>query len=1099
MLRACRVRAGLTQREVASLAGVSVRTLRDLEHGQVRLPRPDTLRRLAKVVGLGDDVLSAGEAALGGVIGVLGPLRVERAGSPAEVGTGKRRRLLALLALHPNRVVGHADIVEALWRQSPPVSHRKLVSGYIAELRPILGEFGPEVATVAGGYRLSVTAEQLDLLRFEELARRAEADRLTAPRSALERYGQALGCWRGPVLSGEDAALRAYPVAAGLTRRRIAVLLAYADLAIELGEHASAETELRQVIDDEPLHEGLHARLMLALAGAGQQSAALRMYTEIRTRLADELGVDPSQELRAAHERVLGQQVGGTDRNQRTPAQLPADVAGFAGRERHLEQLDALLANPGTVTVIGSAGVGKTALAVHWAHTIRERFPDGQLFADLRGYSLDTPARPVLVLAQFLRALGVPAERVPVDPAEASALYRTLLADRRMLIVLDNAASSDHVRPLLPGSPDCLVVITSRDRLTGLMANPGAHRVELDVLTRDESTALLTNLLGVDRVAASPAATAALARLCAYLPLALRVAAATLVSQPHRDIGERTAELAADRLGMLDAAGDTTAAVRHAFGYSYAGLPDRTRRVFRLLGLIPGEEFTDGLVAAMAAIPIEKARRELDRLAAAHLVLELAPHRYTFHDLLREYAAERCRADDDKESNETALRRLDDWYLWGVDAAVNRLYPGVTRLPTELPAPPKVTFDSDEQALRWLDGERVNILACVHRAANSGNPRVAWLLADALRGYFWSGMRSVDWLHAAQDGMRAAVAAGDHRAQAAMQLSLGNLHLRIRRFADAVRHSARAVELGEQARWLPGQAAAHQNLGNLRRRSGELKTAIDHYQRALRVNTTLGSVGALAVNLASLGQAHHELGELATAVDYYTKSMSAHRAAGTRNLRATAASLHGKALHELGQLDRAVDLLSEAVELNRSAGNRAFESEACGALARVHLDAGRPELAVELADTALALARDCDDPTIRAAALGAVADTRMHGGDLANAVTCYQQAMQAAHGHSARLELEILNGLAEAKRRLGQFAEATRLSARASRVAGDIGYVVIEAQALATLAAIDLDLHRRDQAAAGARRALELYRTAGHPKGQAHCQKLLVAASRAVP
>jgi hypothetical protein len=391
---------------------------------------------------------------------------------------------------------------------------------------------------------------------------------------------------------------------------------------------------------------------------------------------------------------------------------LPADVTAFTGRRRQLEALDGLLESGADTTAVvisaiaGTAGVGKTGLAVHWAHRVRDRFPDGQLYVNLRGYAPTPPASPLEALAGVLRALGVAAEQVPVETEQAAGLYRTLLADKRMLVLLDNARDPDQVRPLLPGGPGSLVVVTSRHRLSGLVVKEGACRLTLDVLTPEEANQLLARLLGETRVHAEPAAAAELARACAHLPLALRIAAATLADRPQLSIAGYVAELGqGDRLGALAVDGDEQAAVRAAFDLSYAALAPGARRLFRLLGLVPGPEVTADAAAALTGTLPERAARLLDRLAAAHLIDQDTAGRFAFHDLLRLYAAERARHEDTGEERKAATRRLLDWYLHTVDAAARMLYPDKLRLPLPLAEAPRpaTPFADHRGALAWCE------------------------------------------------------------------------------------------------------------------------------------------------------------------------------------------------------------------------------------------------------------------------------------------------------------------------------------------------------------------------------------------------------------
>ncbi|HEY3036576.1 MAG TPA: BTAD domain-containing putative transcriptional regulator, partial [Streptosporangiaceae bacterium] len=603
LLRRYRVGAEVTQQELARRAGLSVRALRDIEHNRVPHPHPRSVHRLATALGLGEAERAGLLATAAGAtthsalqVDVLGPLAVRSGDEPVNVGPQKQRGLLGVLALQPRRVVPVEEIVDTLWGDGVPRTCLGLVHTYVARLRtsvePERARHTPArvLARVHGGYRLDLADDQSDLARFFGLAARglrARADGDLDAASAL--LGQALRCWRGPAAVDLGVRLRQHPAAVAANQRRMLVALAFADVAIDCGRHAQAVACLQALVGDEGLHEGLHARLMLALAGDGQQAAALRLFADVRARLADELGVEPGGELREAHLRVLRQEVPAPDAVLTArgapaaagarPAQLPADVAAFAGRTGHLQQLDALLASARPESahavvisaIAGTAGVGKTALAVHWGHRARDRFPDGQLYVNLRGFD---PSQSVMEPAEavrgFLDALLVAPQRIPLGLDAQIALYRSLLAGRRMLVVLDNARDCEQVRPLLPGGAGCLAVVTSRNQLTGLVVAEGAHLLVADLLTFDEARDLLARRLGPDRVNAEPEAVHEIITRCARLPLALAVVAARAGAHPRFPLASLAADLRPSRGGLdaLDGA-DPATNVRTVFSWSY--------------------------------------------------------------------------------------------------------------------------------------------------------------------------------------------------------------------------------------------------------------------------------------------------------------------------------------------------------------------------------------------------------------------------------------------------------------------------------------------------------------------------------------------------
>ncbi|MEU2408067.1 BTAD domain-containing putative transcriptional regulator [Streptomyces rubiginosohelvolus] len=711
-------RAGLSQEAAASRAGISTRALRDIERGRARRPRVHTLRSLAATLGLSDDELAdlLADARTGPPrdtgrpnLLILGPLVLRRGRTPVPVSSPMLRRLLGLLALKHPEPATQQEITDTLWPSGPPRSHPSLIHTYVTQARRLLAPCGPQDAPLPTvvrsptGYRLEASRDRTDLGRFDELLARAERLRHAPdPEALYAALAEALRCWRGPVLADADPVLRRHPAAVAADERRVRAALLHADTALLLRRSGEAVPVLADLVNTEPLHEGLHARLILALADSGEQAAALQVFTRLRDRLVEELGIEPGTEMREAQLRVLRRQPPGphptahhtpahreparsteayrTESHpteiRRTPAdataaagptpppaQLPSGATTFVGRRPQMRVLDTLVASdparrPHIAVVVGAPGVGKSALATHWAHARRDRFPDGQLYVDLRGHSPRPALRPGDVLAPFLRALGAPPHALPEHPAnedEAAALYRTLLADKRLLIVLDNARDAEQVRPLLPGARGCTVVITSRSRLAGLVSSDGARRIALDVLDPDEGRQLLGSIAGSCNVAAEEAAARRIVELCGGLPLAIRIAGADLVAR-NASIAAHSAELAGAGdgvLGRLRIEGDRRSTVRSAFELSYRTLPDEARRMFRLLGQLPGPDLTVDAAAALAGTTPAASAALLACLADAHLVRERAG-RFGLDVLLRSYARELIGTDE----AHTARRRL---------------------------------------------------------------------------------------------------------------------------------------------------------------------------------------------------------------------------------------------------------------------------------------------------------------------------------------------------------------------------------------------------------------------------------------------------------
>ncbi|MGW0504386.1 BTAD domain-containing putative transcriptional regulator [Micromonospora sp. NPDC003241] len=1029
---------------------------------------------------------------------LLGPVEAVVRGEPVPLGRPQQRAVLAYLLLNANVLVSAEQVAEALWGGAPPARARAQVQVCVSRLRHLTrtADLPEMIFSGSGGYRLDLHDADLDTTVFSGLV--ADARRHTdagehEPAATLLR--QALALWRGPALAGASAAF-VPGAAASLHDKQLAASEDLFDAEFALGRHAEAVAPLRRLTAANPWHEGLVVRLMTALAGSGHQAEALRVFERIRRRLADELGVEPGARLAETHRQVLRQQfppsrpapaVADTGPSPR-PAQLPAGLSTFTGRVDALAELDAMLERArasgalAVVAIIGTAGVGKTALAIRWAHRVRSQFDGGQLFLDLGGHSPGAPLAPLDALSRCLRALGVPPTQVPDDVDEAANLYRSVVADKQMLFLLDNARDTAHVQPLLPGGAGCLVIVTSRSHLGGLATRHDAQRLSLDVLAPSEATELLARVIGEDRVSGQEATLAELARDCAHLPLALRIAAADLQTRRHETISDYLARLrAGDPLTMLTVREDEQIAVRSAFAASYRTLPPRLRRLFRLFGLVPGADVTAESAAVMLGCGAAEAAELLSRLADAHLVQERTAGRFGTHDLLGRYVAELASLDDNR-------RTLDDllsWYLFSVYAAADRLYPQVLRVPVQsaVPARGHLRFTSHVDALAWLDAERHNLVAATRHATRQELHTLAWSLADALRGYLWLGMHTAQWSEVARLGLSAARAARHDQAEAAARLSLAALYWRLERFSEAIDEYRLALRSAHRSGWREGQAAALGNLGPVYRMTGQPHEALRVVRQALELNESSGRTAGVAVNHNNLGLVCADLGRLTEAADHHQAALTLAQRNKAVGSRALILSNLGSVYHLLGRSDDAVRTLTTALELHEQTGSRGRATTLC-ALARVHHARGDDARATSLARQALDMAREPAEPRLEAVALHILGVVDRSVGILLDALT-YARASADRY-----IEADIIVSLAD----LDEPAALAWCHAALS-IARQCGYRLLEGRALAARAAAE---HRGGDSATAwhsAQLAARSHADTGHQPGTDRINNFLVLLS----
>ena len=936
-------------------------------------------------------------------VGLLGPLCVRRDDAEVLVPAARQRAVLGVLATRAGQVVSFDELAELIWDGAPPAGVRCTVRGYVKRLRQILGPgLAGRVVTREPGYLLEVAAGELDLLLFNRLcADGGAAARAGAWPSTEQLLDDALRLWRGePLADVASESLRSI-VLPPLQAQRLQAIELRAQAGLALGRHGELVAELTALVAAYPLRERFWAQLMLALYRCGRQGEALAAYQRAWRMLDAELGVEPGAELRQLHQRILSAEpalipasplpeaadaradAGGivtagaataAEPGVVLPRQLPAAPPDYVGRVAELAALDeqAGLTRTGRGTLVilvidGGAGVGKTALAVHWAHRAADHFPDGQLYLNLRGFDpAETPTDPAEALRGFLEALHFPAEQIPGTLAGQAALYRSLVAGRRILVVLDNARNAEQLRPLLPGSPGCLVLVTSRTKLTGLVAAQGAHPISLDVLSQDEAVELLSRRIGLHRVALEPAATGELARICARLPLALTIAAARTITRPDRPLAALADELRdiRRRLDELEIS-DTATSVRAVFSWSYQKLTAPAAEMFRLLGVHPGPDITVPGAASLAGVPSDHARRALAELADAHLMTEDASGRFALHDLLRAYAADQARARDSDASRRTAMHRVFDHYLHTAHAAAHLLAP--RRKPIGLdPLQPGVAPEhlaSPDGALAWFEAERSVLLAAIAAAAETGSDVYAWQLPWALAVFLDRLGHWNDYATTQRIALAAAQRLGDRRGQAHAHHELGHAHVNLGRYEQAHDHLIRALELHGELDDRAGEARAHLDLSGLLSAQDRYREAIGHDRHGLRLFRAAGDDHGVARALNSLGWDLAHYGEnWLSAITYCEQARRLlHDLDDRYGLSAVSHSL-GYAHYRAGHHDEAVACYQHTLDLIKASDDPYRVAETLSSLGEAHRAAGHAAMARAAWERALSIFDDMHHP-----------------------------------------------------------------------------------------------------------------------------------------
>jgi DNA-binding SARP family transcriptional activator len=915
---------------------------------------------------------------------VLGPLSVRDADRDVVISAGKQRAVLAALLVRANQVVSFDELARAVWEHDPPLTARATLRNYVKELRRLLGPPAQDrIVTRDPGYLARFGEDEVDMLRFGALCRSGGAlVRAAEWRTASVVLAEALALWRGDPLADIPSPALRRDIASRLEQQRLQALEWRVDADLNLGEHAGLVVELQALTAQHPLHERFYAQLMLAFCRGGRAAEALDAYEEARAVLADRLGTDPGPELRRLHERILRGDVdqgpatvvaarGGARRPAVCPRQLPASPRHFAGRAGDLAGLTRLLDEPpGDGVVIaaigGAAGVGKTALAIRFAHQVASSFPDGQLYVNLRGFDpVGPPVTPEKAITGFLTSLGIDPRHIPATLDEQSALYRSLLAARRVLVVLDNARDTSQVRPLLPGGTGCAVLITSRDQLAGLVAREGAHPVVLGLLPAREAREMLSRRLGDERVTAEPQAADELVSLCARLPLALSVVAARAATDSGLPLAALAASLT-DAHRRLDGlgTGDTASDVRAVFSWSYRHVSDVAGHMFRMLGLHPGPDISVSAAAILAGITMRAAERALRELRDAHLVAEPAPGRFGCHDLLRSYAAEQAEGSLAFADRQSAVRRVLDHYVHTARAADRLL--SATRDPIAVidPLPGLRTAElvTAEDAQGWFHDERHVLMSAISLAAASDFAAHAWQLAWCLVTYLeWHG-HWPDWEAAQRVALETARRAGDVTGQAHAERQLGRLRLRRGPYPAAEAHLLRALDLFRAAGDGIGQARVRLDVAMACERRGGYADAIPHILRALGMFQAAGHKSGQARAMNGAGWCLAHLGDFQGALSYCSRALALDRELGSRGAEQDTLHSIGFIHQRLGDMPRAVGCYQESLRLCVNLGARYHQADTLVSLGDAYQALGDEAGARGAWREALGILEDLDHP-----------------------------------------------------------------------------------------------------------------------------------------
>ncbi|NRQ30334.1 tetratricopeptide repeat protein [Nonomuraea sp. NN258] len=962
----------------------------------------------------------AGQSVAGGLkFAVLGPVRAWRDGAELDLGTPLQRSILGMLLLREGRAVTPTEMIDAVWGEEAPPRALGALRTYVSRLRTVLepdrpARSRPELLTSIGrGYALRLPEDSLDLTRFERAILAAESARKSGRlKAAAEGLRSALSLFEGEPLAGAVGPYAEHQ-RDRLIERRLSVLETLMDVDLELGNHAAIVSELIALTADHPLRERLRAQLMLAYYRCGRQGDALNVFTETREALIEELGVEPGPELAALHQRILaadptlaaGEVLDDDEPAPEEepalelprPAQLPAAVNDFTGRKEIAGRLRSLLSAQTSAegmpvaAICGIGGVGKTALAVHVAHTAGDLFPDGQLYADLRGYT-DEATAPESALGGFLRALGIPPDVIPEGLPERSALYRSILSERRILVLLDNARDAEQVMPLLPGSPGCAAIVTSRVKLADL---PSARLIDLDVMEPDEALSLFASVAGPERVAAEHGAAMDVVAACGFLPLAVRIVAARLAARPTWTVASLVPRLA-DEQRRLDELRVGNLAVEATFALGYGQLESTQARAFRLLSLPNGPDISSGAAAAVLSMSTLEAEAVLESLVDASLLEAPGPGRYRFHDLLKLFARRTLEKSERPQARTMALRRLLGFYLASAQSAHRLAYEGSTISDNLVVVGSGRAFTSADEAVAWLIAEGDSLFAAINQAAAASRTAEQLLpaadLLVAMEPLLESGTHTREFDQGTRAVLATALRIGDTGGQLRARYVLGRVLFAGNRLTEAESQFRSVHELCEQRGEKIVRGEVLNALAVVVGRQRRHTEALALFESASRFYRESGIPAGEALVLSYSARDHLGLGRPEDAIAAAEKGLAIFTEIGSGAGTARARYHLGIVLSRVGRLTEAVHHHAECLAFFRASKQRVWEQRVCSRLAETFIAAERYPDAVRHAEQALVVSREIGHPYGEALSLTVLGKALRGLGSFTRSADCLRQA-----------------------------------------------------------------------------------------------------------